>query len=133
MGSLDVQKASILLVEPDQILGQAAASFLRTSGYSARHAQNEREALELVNHCSFQLLVIDIPFPDDQGVESLNELRPSVSDLRPYTVATSIYPITRSTLRLNGIDAFLQKPYGMQNLLWTVQDGIALLRSRCEE
>ena len=104
---------TILLAEDQESLRILIKSFLKQKGYTVLSAQNGREALSLAEHYpdAIHLLVTDVVMPDIRGTEVAERLlkdRPEI-----HVVYISGYPDEEMT---DPAAAFLQKPFGMQEL-----------------
>lgn len=104
---------TILLAEDQESLRILIKTFLEQKGYTVLVAQNGREALSLANHYpdAIHLLVTDVVMPDIRGTELADRLLKERPDI--HIIYISGYPdedITGSAV------AFLQKPFGMQEL-----------------
>ena len=70
-GDLTVQSGagSLLVVDDDEMNRDVLSRRLIRQGYTVKVAQNGREALELIEKCNFDLILLDIAMPDVDGVQ----------------------------------------------------------------
>ncbi len=114
--SLREVSVRILLIEDDQMLGEAVRDGLRQEGYVVDWVQNAGAALAAVSTSSFGALVLDLGLPDSDGVGVLRWLR-------QHGQSTAVVIVTaRDRLgdRIAGLDAgaddYLVKPFDMDEL-----------------
>ena len=72
-----LQGSRILLVEDHDLTRRAAATLLAAHGADAFQAPTGRSALQLLQHESPSVLLLDLMLPDMDGTEILRELRES--------------------------------------------------------
>lgn len=67
-GIMDILKLHVLLVDEDPKLLAAMAECLNSNGFTTEVAHNKEEALKLIEHNTFQVMVTDITMPDNDGI-----------------------------------------------------------------
>lgn len=65
---MDVLRLNVLLVDEDSHLLEKMSSILNENGFTTACAQNKEEALRLIEHEQFDVLVTDLTMPDNDGV-----------------------------------------------------------------
>jgi DNA-binding NtrC family response regulator len=65
---MDVLKLHVLLVDEDPTLLETMVDCLNENGFTTDCAQNKEEALKLLEHNSYQVIVTDITMPDNDGI-----------------------------------------------------------------
>jgi PAS domain S-box-containing protein len=118
------QGAQVLVVEDDQHVQLTTRSLLETHDYIVSIANNGEEALEVYrqHQNDIQLVLLDITMPGMSGIElieRLKQLNPAVK-----VVAISGLAINRRPSLQAGASAFLGKPYGIKQLLSTIEQVI---------
>jgi signal transduction histidine kinase len=110
---------TVLLVEDDAVVRGFVREALELSGYAVTEAAGPVEALELAGAREFDLVLTDVVMPDMNG----RQLAERVTQLRPAArvLFTSGYPRDP----MDAEDAFLQKPYTMDELVRKVHDVLA--------
>ncbi len=91
-GDLTVQSGagSLLVVDDDEMNRDVLSRRLIRQGYTVKVAQNGREALELIEKCNFDLILLDIAMPDVDGVQVLYALRQRYSPIElPIIMVTA--------------------------------------------
>ena len=64
----------ILLVDDDDLFGEVTQKSLARMGYAVVYARNGKEALQLYNPETIDLVVTDLIMPDKEGLELITEL-----------------------------------------------------------
>ena len=89
---MDVLNLNVLLVDQDPKLLSTMKKCLTKNGCTVDCAKNKEEALKLIEHNSYQVLVTDITMPDNDGIglsKALGRRMPIVmlkanDDQRPF-------------------------------------------------
>ncbi|HYX73607.1 MAG TPA: response regulator [Steroidobacteraceae bacterium] len=106
----------ILLVEDDQMLGEAVRDGLRQEGYVVDWVQDTGAALAALSTSSFSALVLDLGLPDGDGRSVLRHLRQDKQST-PVVIVTAR---DRVSDRIGGLDAgaddYLIKPFDIDEL-----------------
>lgn len=114
----------ILIVDDDADLSAIVARYLESEGFSVERAASAEEAYDVLVARAFDLVLLDINLPGDDGFAACEALR-RVSDV-PIVFASAR---TSETDRIVGLDTggddYLPKPYSLRELLAHVN---ALLR-----
>jgi PAS domain S-box-containing protein len=117
-------RETILLVEDEELVREAAQEILSAHGYTIIAASNGDDALQALASQEHQidLLLTDLVMPRMNGVElsqRVRELKPGIKVLYTTGYSESNLPGQCSP---NGFAAVLQKPFGSQALLQKVRD-----------
>lgn len=112
----------VLLVDDNPLMQQVMSRFLVSQGYRVAVARNGEEALDFAQHESFQLLVIDMRLPDQDGPELLQALRlePGLGKC-PAIAVSGLGEDDREVMLAAGFDAFLAKPIDLDEMIAAVQ------------
>jgi len=106
----------ILLVEDDQMLGEAVRDGLRQGGYVVDWVQDAGAALAALSTSSFNALVLDLGLPGRDGLSVLRWLRQN----RRATPVVIVTARDRISDRIGGLDAgaddYLLKPFDIEEL-----------------
>ena len=65
----------ILLIDDDVELGEMLCEYLRGEGFEAEHCANPIEGLKKLADGNFQLVVLDVMLPQQNGLETLKQIR----------------------------------------------------------
>jgi two-component system, OmpR family, response regulator QseB len=117
----------ILLVEDDDMLGDAVREGLHQEGYVVDWVHDEGAALAALSTSSFSALVLDLGLPDGDGLSVLRWLRQN-GRATPVVIVTAR---DRVSDRIGGLDAgaddYLIKPFDLDELAARIR---ALLRRK---
>jgi DNA-binding response OmpR family regulator len=117
--------ARILLVEDDAILSETLLELLEDEGYDLTLAQTANEAVEATYSNEFELMLLDVNIPDQNGFELLQMLRSS-GNTTPSIFLTSLNDIASLSRGFEvGADDYIKKPFDFDELIIRIQ---ALLR-----
>ncbi len=119
----------ILVVEDDSVIGEAVASSLRIDGHAVDLVGDGREALDWLETYPYDLVILDIVLPGDDGLTILARLRARPSS-PPVLLLTALGATEDRVAGLDaGADDYLVKPFAMAELRARVR---ALARRRDE-
>lgn len=114
----------ILIVEDDQTVLNFEVKELEHEGYTTISATNGRQALELFEKESPDLVLLDIMLPELNGIEVLRRIRKSSSvPVIMVTAKGEVYD--RVNGLMTGADDYISKPFAIEELLARIY---ALLR-----
>lgn len=115
----------ILLVEDNPHLSEAIADSLRKSGFEIDPVAEGEEALAVLEHQRYDLVVLDLGLPDMDGIEVLQALRSRKNPV-PVMVLTARDSLSDKLGGFNkGADDYLVKPFEAEELVARLK---ALLR-----
>jgi CheY-like chemotaxis protein len=130
-----MEEKTILLVEDDVALLEGMGDTLEMMGYQTIKATNGREGLERLAQVRPDLIISDIMMPEMDGYE-FHKAVSSMSDTATipfiFLTAKSDQADVRKGLR-EGVDAYLTKPFDLEDLLLHVQnklDRFATIRNQ---
>ena len=117
---------TILVVEDEAFVREAACDILEGEGYRVLRAGNaaEAQAAFRLRQGSVQLLLSDVVLPDQNGPALAKDLRLACPTLK--TIFISGYPentVTRYSLG-NGQMSYLPKPFSAESLLGKVRQAL---------
>ena len=112
--------ARILLVEDAADLRDALVHALRMEGHIVEAANDGEQGVALQSGFGADILITDIFMPNKDGIETIQEFRDSSPETRIVVMSAggSLNSSTYLTIAQElGVDAVLQKPFGIQELL----------------
>lgn len=117
--------ANILLVDDNEKIRKLMEIYLKREGYSTLHAENGREALEILDNTVADLIIADIMMPEMDGYELTKSLR-DAGFMMPVLMVTArdTFPDKKKGFDI-GADDYMTKPVDMEELVLRVK---ALLR-----
>jgi two-component system, sensor histidine kinase and response regulator len=120
----------ILLVEDSLINQMVATHMLKKHGHSVVVAGNGREALEVLDTCSVDLVLMDLQMPEMDGLEATAAIRARELGTNRHVPIVALtaqaLPEDRENCLRAGMDGYLTKPVSAQPLLHAVEEAMAL-------
>jgi DNA-binding response OmpR family regulator len=117
----------VLLVEDDDLLGDAVQTGLEQAGYTVDWLRDGRLAGNALHDESFDLLILDLGLPGKDGMQVLREMRDQGQDL-PVLILTARDTVNDRIAGLDaGADDYLVKPFDLGELTARLR---AILRRR---
>lgn len=117
----------LLLVEDDEMIGETIVETMRQTGYAVDWARDAREADLSLLHDLYDLVMLDLGLPGDDGLNVLKRYRQRQGNA-PAIILTARDAVQS---RIDGLDAgaddYLVKPFDLDELSARVR---ALLRRR---
>ena len=109
----------VLVVDDDPLMHRLFQHHLEKAGYQMVSAKTGREALDLANRQSPQLIVMDIMMPDMDGMEALRELKKAdaTKDIPVVVITANGHHMARKESEQCGAAVFLTKPFSPTQLL----------------
>lgn len=105
----------VLVVDDDELLGDALATALESLGHRVRIAHTAAAGRQLARETDPEVVVVDLGLPDADGLELLREIRDQSAV--PILVLTgSVEPARRVEALDAGADDFLGKPFRLAEL-----------------
>ena len=111
----------VLLVEDDLTTARGIALMLKTGGTIVDQADTGEEALELVRHYDYDIVVLDLMLPDMEGYDVVRRMRQA----RIETPVLILSGLSRPQAKVKGLgmgaDDFITKPFDKAELLARIQ------------
>ena len=111
----------VLLVEDNKINQLVVLKMLTRLGIDVTTADNGVEALQIVNHRTFDLVLMDIQMPQMDGYRATAEIRkhanPDVRDVPVIALTASAFLSEREKAKLFGMNDHVGKPFAPEELL----------------
>jgi two-component system OmpR family response regulator len=113
-----MSSCAVLVVDDEVAYCDVVTEVLRSYGLDAKSAYSAEEALSLLRVMTPRLILLDVMMPEIDGLSLMRRLRAHVTWRRiPIVVASArAMPDERSAAMQAGADAFLPKPYSIQEL-----------------
>jgi DNA-binding NtrC family response regulator len=112
----------ILIVDDDENIRKSLATVLEEEGYIVDTAENGKEAKEKSNINFYNLALIDIRLPDIEGTKLLAAMKETTPKM--VKIIITGYPSLENAVEAvnKGADAYILKPFNMDNVLKTIQE-----------
>lgn len=115
----------VLLTEDNSLIASGVIAGLQAQGFTVAHAASAAATQSLLQHSHFDLLILDLGLPDEDGLALLQRLRRDGMAL-PVLILTARDAIAERVAGLQaGADDYLTKPFHPEELALRIQ---ALLR-----
>lgn len=106
----------ILLVEDDHLLAEGMVTALTRMNYRVEHCTLGSQAIQAVNHSSFELMILDLGLPDGSALHVIKTLRGNQHAI-PILVLTAWDLLDTKIEALNaGADDYVLKPCDVREL-----------------
>ena len=109
-------KAHLLLVDDDKRILSLLSAYLSRNNFLVSSARNSIEARSLLNYFEFDLLIIDIMMPGENGLNLLKSIRKQTNVPAIFLSAKGESKDKISGLEI-GADDYLSKPFEPKELL----------------
>ncbi|WP_035747958.1 response regulator transcription factor, partial [Arthrobacter sp. CAL618] len=113
--------SQILIVEDEERISSFVAKGLRSAGYAPTVADSGRDGYHLAQTGDFELIVLDLGLPDQDGFTVLRRLRES-RNTTPVIILSARSSIDDTVAGLEGgADDYMAKPFRFEELLARVR------------
>jgi two-component system response regulator HydG len=124
--------AHILIVEDDINLGQILFQELKKHNHVVELVENAEAALTRVSKYIYDLMITDLKLPGMDGIELLKKIKGS-NQSTIVIVMTGYASVDTAVVAMkNGAQDFIQKPFGLHEIVQKVDDALALKRMKNE-
>lgn len=124
MPALPNKKGTVLIVDDEPNVLWFISKVCHPMGYETLTAGSGMEALKVVEECGekIDLVLLDLRMPGMGGIEVLKSIRKHLPDL-PVIVLTAVHDKREECEKL-GIEAFVKKPYSLEELYQKIESVI---------
>lgn len=106
----------VLLTEDNSLIASGVTAGLQAQGFSVAHVTTASATEALLQHIRFDLLILDLGLPDEDGLNLLRRLRRAGQAL-PVLILTARDAVTERVAGLQaGADDYLVKPFDLREL-----------------
>ncbi|MDE7104901.1 MAG: response regulator transcription factor [Ruminococcus sp.] len=120
---MNIENASILVVDDDHDIVNAISTLLEREGYKIYKAYNGLEAVDSLMQNSVQLILIDVMMPKMDGLSAMMKIR-TMKNI-PIIVLSAKSEDSDKILGLSmGADDYITKPYNPMELVARVQSNL---------
>lgn len=124
--------AHILIVEDDINLGQIIFQELKANGHMVELVENAEAALARVGKYIYDLIITDLKLPGMDGIELLKKVKGSNQSTMVIVMTGYASVDTAVVAMKNGAQDFIQKPFGLHEIVQKVDDALAFKRMKNE-
>jgi two-component system, OmpR family, phosphate regulon response regulator OmpR len=116
------EQAHILIVDDDKRIRELLKTYLGSCGYLATGAANAMEARQRLEGINFDLIVLDVMMPGENGLDFARSLRSHKNEI-PILMLSALSEVKDKINGLStGIDDYLAKPFEPQELSLRIQN-----------
>jgi two-component system, chemotaxis family, chemotaxis protein CheY len=111
--------AFVLIIDDDSSIRRVLRGALERAGHRVDEARNGVEGMQCYRAAPADLVITDLFMPDQDGIETIQELRDEFPEARILAISGGAVGTTTGTLTdamLFGANATLAKPFTMQQL-----------------
>lgn len=118
------QKGHILLVDDEKIIFEIFQTILSEEKYFLFYAQTGKEAIEILDNNSIDLVILDLMLPDMNGVEVFEAIK-SYNPTIPIIILTA-FATVESVVEFmkKGAFDYISKPFRNEDVLITIEKGL---------
>ncbi|MDZ7724378.1 MAG: sigma-54 dependent transcriptional regulator [candidate division KSB1 bacterium] len=114
----------VLLIDDDVNLGKVVSYQLRQNGYQVDTATSGDEGLKKFDQYDYDLIISDLKMPDMSGIKVLEHIRRQDKDV-VFIIITAYGSIENAVKACQlGADDYLTKPFGQEQLLFTLKKAL---------
>ncbi|KIT16998.1 response regulator [Jannaschia aquimarina] len=117
MTDIPTQQAHVLLVDDDERIRELLQKFLVRNGYLVTTARDADHARRLLLGLDFDIVILDVMMPGDDGITLCGEIRESRASLPIFLLTAKGETSDRIAGLEAGADDYLPKPFEPKELL----------------
>lgn len=113
----------ILVVDDNESISKMLQKFFKIKGYECTVSTNGRNALDLVLHQKFDVIILDLAMPEFSGYDIIDALEKSDKIKEQNIIVLTASPISTDTINSllkRGVRSCLRKPVTPDVLLETI-------------
>jgi DNA-binding NtrC family response regulator len=110
----------ILIVDDDPDVRLVLRRMLEPDGYEVGEAGHGREALEVIGHRPFDLLITDLIMPEQEGIETIQTFHRRYPEVKIIAISGAYGSDYLRIAKHLGAHEVMQKPLRLQAVLSTV-------------
>ncbi|WP_281221902.1 hybrid sensor histidine kinase/response regulator [Photobacterium sanguinicancri] len=118
------QNLKVLIVEDNHLNTLIIESFLKQRGFTTTAVENGAEALDILQHQVFDVILMDNHMPVMDGIEATKRIRRLRSDTRKipiFACTADVFEETQRNMLAAGVDCVITKPLDERKLLDALQ------------
>ena len=118
----ELRLPKILIVEDDEGIADMYREMFHMLGYHCKIRGTAREAQELVKEYHPNLIIIDYLLPEINGGELCSQIKNDAETCNIPVIICSAYSRVILSLGTYGCDAFIPKPFDLDDMTQTVEN-----------
>ncbi len=122
-------KPSILIVDDDEVIQQTLYDVLKKRGYDIFLASSGTETLEMIKKNIIDLILLDMRFPDIDGLEVLKRVKEFDSEILVIMMTAYCTDIQTAVAAMkSGAYHYINKPFELDELKLLIEKGLETKR-----
>lgn len=109
----------ILVIDDDPDILEAVKDVLEMSGYDAEGSTNGDDIYNMIKEYKPDLIILDVLLSGNDGRVICKQLK--MDKVNIPIIMMSAHPAAEDSVKLSGADAFVSKPFALDELLSEVQ------------
>ncbi len=118
----------VLIAEDNMINMKVATKFLDKWGVQYEKAFNGKQAVEMFNNGSFDVILMDLEMPEMDGYDALREIRQTNTDVPAIAFTAAVFQDMRLKLKQSGFSDYVQKPFSPDDLYKKLEKVTAVIQ-----
>jgi two-component system, OmpR family, response regulator QseB len=120
----------VLVCEDDELIASGIVAGLTAQGLTVEHVNTASKARAMLKVAEFDVMVLDLGLPDEDGLKLLQQLRQSGLEI-PVLILTARDSVTDRVDGLQaGADDYLLKPFDLRELFARLQTQLRRVAGR---
>ncbi len=111
----------VLMIEDDVLANRTLVHALKEGGAVVEQVDNGEEALEMIRHYDFDIVVLELTLSDIGGYEVVRRMRAARVDTPVVILSALVRPQARVKAFAIGADDFITKPYDISEMVARMQ------------
>lgn len=114
---------TVFVVDDDPVVRILVSEYLGSNGYTVEALENGAQALQRLNECLPDVVVLDLMMPEMSGIEVLQKIRANPSTTSLPIVMLSADQDSHEIVSSHEVsaDRYVQKPFGMRDILGAIE------------
>jgi DNA-binding response OmpR family regulator len=116
-----IMNKKVLVADDEKVVTDLIKLFFENAGFTVTTAFSGKEALSALDKDSPEVVIIDLGLPDINGFEVIKKIRKEI----PHTIVIVITGFcddaSENKIRELGVEKYIKKPFGIQELLEDVK------------
>jgi CheY-like chemotaxis protein len=121
-----------ILIAEDNIVNQKLAmKMLNKLGYEPHLAGNGKEAMEMIGHEHYDIILMDVQMPEMDGLEATRMIRTCL-EIQPVIIAmtANVMMGDRDECMQAGMDDYISKPFELNDLLSQLEKWFQVIKNK---
>ncbi|MBO4464398.1 MAG: response regulator [Prevotella sp.] len=110
-----------ILIAEDNDSNFILMTYVVKGKYEYERARDGKEAVEMVNAGSFDLVLMDLKMPVMDGFEATKVIKSKLPSLPVIALTANVFDIDRQNAEAAGCDDFVAKPINREKFLATIE------------